>query len=73
MAYRLGNASRGRADDKSPESIKGRIDTFRQRTQPVIDYFMARGTAIVVDGEREPGEVLGEMKDLVKFAIEYQA
>ncbi|KLU91440.1 hypothetical protein MAPG_09960 [Magnaporthiopsis poae ATCC 64411] len=42
MSRRLGNASRGRADDESPESIKGRIETFHQRTQPVIDYFKAR-------------------------------
>ncbi|KAL8381555.1 hypothetical protein RB595_005708 [Gaeumannomyces hyphopodioides] len=73
MMDRLGKASRGRADDMSPESIKARIDTFHQRTQPVITHFAHRGTVVTLDGGRDIEEVFHDMKRLVKGAIDARA
>jgi adenylate kinase family enzyme len=36
----------GRADDTA-EEVRGRIETFRARTAPLLDYYQSAGTLIV--------------------------
>lgn len=46
----------GRADD-TPETIKERFKVYREKTQPLIDYYGARGHLSRVDGTGSPDEV----------------
>jgi adenylate kinase len=44
-------------DDDKPEVIKNRIAQYRDKTEPLIDYYDARGILNSVDGKRSPDEV----------------
>lgn len=45
-----------RTDDQ-PETILERLRVFRENTQPVIDYYDAKGLLMRIDGADEPEEV----------------
>ncbi|HEY7150957.1 MAG TPA: adenylate kinase [Solirubrobacterales bacterium] len=45
-----------REDDK-PEVIRKRLDTYHEKTEPVVSYYEERGTLRRVDGSREPDDV----------------
>jgi adenylate kinase len=45
-----------REDDK-PETIKKRLATYHDKTEPLIDYYEQRGILRRFDGSREPSEV----------------
>jgi adenylate kinase len=44
-------------DDDEPEVIKNRLAQYREKTEPLIDYYEDRGILNSVDGERSPDEV----------------
>ena len=44
-------------DDDKPEVIKNRIAQYREKTEPLIDYYDERGILNRVDGKRSPDEV----------------
>ena len=45
-----------RADD-TPESIKRRLELYREQTQPIIDYFRGKGVLVEIDGSGTIEEV----------------
>ena len=45
-----------RADDK-PETVKARLVTYHEQTQPLIDFYKAEGILREVDGTKSPSEV----------------
>ena len=47
----------GRADDASPEIIANRIENYHKSTEPLIDYFKAKGNYHEVDGNAETVEI----------------
>ena len=44
-------------DDDKPDVVKNRLATYREKTEPLIDYYEERGILNHVDGERTPDEV----------------
>jgi adenylate kinase len=44
-------------DDDKPEVIRHRLETYREKTEPLIDYYEERGILHRVEGERSPDEV----------------
>jgi adenylate kinase len=44
-------------DDDKPEVIKNRLEQYREKTEPLIDYYEERGILHRTDGERPPDEV----------------
>jgi adenylate kinase len=44
-------------DDDKPEVIKNRLAQYREKTEPLIDYYDERGILNHVDGKRSPEEV----------------
>jgi adenylate kinase len=44
-------------DDDEPEVIKNRLAQYREKTEPLIDYYEDRGILNGVDGQRSPDEV----------------
>jgi adenylate kinase len=44
-------------DDDKPETVKKRLDTYRDNTAPLIDYYDQRGLLRNFDGSRAPTEV----------------
>jgi adenylate kinase len=45
-----------REDDK-PEVVRKRLQTYHEKTEPVVSYYESRGILRPVDGEREPDDV----------------
>ncbi|HEY7121537.1 MAG TPA: adenylate kinase [Solirubrobacterales bacterium] len=44
-------------DDDKPEVIKNRLATYREKTEPLIDYYDQRGILNHVNGSQSPDEV----------------
>ncbi len=59
----LGRAKvEGRADDANEEVIKRRMNTFVEKTVPVLEQYKKKGIVTEVDGKKSVDEVYGEMK-----------
>jgi adenylate kinase len=44
-------------DDDKPEVIKNRLAQYREKTEPLVEYYDERGILNHVDGEQSPDEV----------------
>jgi adenylate kinase len=53
-----------RADD-NPETVRARLATYAEQTQPLIDYYKAAGVLHSVDGTREPEEIYQDIERIV--------
>ncbi len=58
----------GRPDDKDPAVIENRIDVYRSKTEPIIDYCRQRGIYQPVDGVGSIDEIFDR---LCEFMEEY--
>ncbi len=54
---------RGQRADDDRSALDTRLDEFRNKTQPVIDYYRDQGLLIEVDGTRSRDEVTKEIVD----------
>ncbi len=62
----LGRAkTEGRADDADESIIRRRMNTFTEKTLPVIRDYEKRGMVVAIDGMKGVDEVYGEMKKVV--------
>jgi len=52
-------------DDDKPEVIRHRLDTYREKTMPLIDYYEQRGVLKRVDGSLKPEEVGNRIRALL--------
>lgn len=44
-------------DDDKPETVKNRLDVYHKQTQPLIDFYEAKGVLKSVDGTVDMKEV----------------
>ena len=44
-------------DDDKPETVKNRIQVYKEQTQPLIDFYTGRGVLHNVDGTKDMNEV----------------
>ncbi|MGH9442104.1 MAG: adenylate kinase [Thermoanaerobaculia bacterium] len=49
-------AAEGRSDD-NPATIRERLKVYREKTEPLLDWFAKRGTLVSIDGMGAVGEV----------------
>ena len=61
---RCGGEMYQRNDDKR-ETIKNRLETYEEKTAPLIDYYDGKGMLIKVDGDRPVDEVYADVKELL--------
>jgi len=54
-----------RADD-NPETVRARLATYEEQTQPLIDYYKTAGLLQIVDGTREPEKIYQDIERIVK-------
>ncbi|CCQ65159.1 Adenylate kinase [Crocosphaera watsonii WH 0402] len=54
----------GRKDDNE-ETIRRRLEVYREKTQPVLDYYRQQDRLSSVDGNRELQEVTKTLKAVV--------
>jgi len=55
-------------DDDKPEAIKARISAYKADTQPVLDYYRARGVLREVNAEQPIDQVTADLKAAVEAA-----
>ena len=48
-------------DDDKPETVKKRLDVYHTQTQPLIDYYSARGNLLEVDGTQSLEDVFASI------------
>jgi adenylate kinase len=53
-------AEQGRSDD-NPTTVRNRLEVFDEVTRPLIDYYRNRGLLKVIDADRDPDAVTGEI------------
>ena len=54
-----------RADD-TVETVKKRLDVYKEQTQPLIDYYENKGILRTVNGEQTPKSVFKEIVDILQ-------
>jgi adenylate kinase len=52
-------------DDDKPEVIKHRLDTYHEKTKPLVAFYEERGVLKRVDGSLEPDEVSNRIRALL--------
>jgi len=52
-------------DDDKPEVIRHRLETYHEKTKPLVDYYEERGVLKRVDGSLEPDEVSNRIRALL--------
>lgn len=57
--------ARGRADDNE-ETIRNRMRVYREKTQPLIDHYAARGVLAEVDGEGDVDQVARRIEEALR-------
>ena len=53
-------------DDDKPETVKNRLDVYHQQTQPLIDFYQAKGILKTVDGTLDMREVFSAIVDILQ-------
>ena len=48
-------------DDDKPETVKKRLDVYHEQTQPLIDYYEAKGALLTVDGTQDIDVVFADI------------
>lgn len=56
--------SRGRKDDNQ-ETIRRRLEVYREQTAPVIDFYQKQGSLKSVDGDRSLEEVTAALEQAI--------
>lgn len=56
----------GRSDD-TEETIRHRLEVYRQRTEPLIDFYRSRQTLVSVNGNQPVELVASELKRVVQI------
>lgn len=52
-------------DDDKPETVKNRLDVYHNQTQPLIDFYSAKGVLKTVDGTVDMKDVFAAIVDIL--------
>lgn len=52
-------------DDDKPETVQNRLNVYHEQTQPLIDFYQAKGVLKTVDGTRDMKEVFMAIKEIL--------
>jgi adenylate kinase len=53
-------------DDDKPETVLKRLKVYHEQTQPLIDYYRAKGVLRTVDGTKDPETAFDEIVSIVE-------
>jgi len=53
-------------DDDREETVRARLEEYRRKTQPLIDYYRAQGLLRDIDGGAPMDEVLGQIRRVLE-------
>jgi adenylate kinase len=55
----------GRTDD-TPEAIRTRLRLYHEQTEPLVEYYRARGILVGIDGDRSVEEIFAEIQQALE-------
>jgi adenylate kinase len=55
----------GRADD-TPDAIRRRLELYHRETEPLVEYYRARGNLVGIPGDRSEGEVFEDLQRVLE-------
>jgi adenylate kinase len=55
----------GRSDDNE-ETVRYRLEVYREKTEPLINYYTEQGKLTTVNGDQELEAVTGDLQAIVK-------
>ena len=64
ISYTTQQKLRARDDDK-PETVEKRLNVYHEQTQPLIDYYKAKGILKEVDGTVDMKDVFAAITDIL--------
>ena len=73
MERLLGRAQEESRADDSPEVVAKRLEIFHRETEPLIGYYLPRGTVVGIHGDRTRDEVWSEIVAAVEQLAERAA
>ena len=53
-------------EDDRPETVKARLSVYRDKTEPLVDYYRKKGILVTVDGARDRAEVFQEIEKILE-------
>lgn len=53
-------------DDDKPETVKNRLNVYHEQTQPLIDFYTAKGILKTVDGTKDMKEVFAAIVSILE-------
>jgi adenylate kinase len=59
----------GRADDKDPSVIENRINVYKEKTEPIIDYCRERGIYQPVNGMGSIDDIFNRLSALMSKLV----
>ena len=59
----------GRPDDKDPSVIENRIDVYKEKTEPIIDYCRKKGIYQPVNGMGTIDDIFRRLSDYMKKLV----
>lgn len=59
----------GRADDKDPAVIENRIEVYKEKTEPIIDYCREKGIYRPINGVGSIDDIFERLSDIVKTTL----
>jgi adenylate kinase len=62
----LGRGEDEHRSDDTPETIRRRLEVYRDQTEPLVVYYLARGILVGIDAGRGVDEVYGEIEDVLE-------
>lgn len=62
----VGRAAQEGRNDDSPEVIRHRLDLFHEQTEPLVEYYRARGLLVGIHADRSVEEVFSEVKQVLE-------
>jgi adenylate kinase len=68
IARLLGRAAeQGRSDD-TPDKVKHRLQVYHEQTEPLVEYYRARGILVGIHADRTVEEVFAEVQQVLETA-----
>jgi adenylate kinase len=64
----LGRAHQEGRPDDTPEAIRKRLALYHEQTEPLVEYYRARGILVGIPAERSVEEVFGQIQQALEQA-----
>jgi adenylate kinase len=64
----LGRAAEQRRSDDTPDKIQHRLRVYHEQTEPLVEYYRARGLLVGIHADRSVEEVFAEVQQVLETA-----